>query len=95
MATQTLRIHGLSEDTLRRIDEKARRNGRDREDYIRELIARDLDEFDTGATPPVLELFAPVQQEFTQLGMTEADLDAVITDAREKRLRDSGAADIA
>ena len=41
-------------------------------------------------TPNVLELFAPVQEEFKQSGMTEADLDALIEEARNQVHRSSG-----
>ncbi len=82
MATTTLEISGLSEETVKKIDLKAKQEGRAREDYLRDLIERDVDSIPCTDQKSILELFAPVQGDFEQSGMSEDDLDALIDKAR-------------
>lgn len=89
MATLTLQVTGLSEETLRKIDEQAKRNGRDRNGFLRDLIEGAVTPNSQVEAPNILELFAPVQEEFKQSGMSEADLDVLIEEARNQVHRDS------
>ena len=90
MATLTLRVTGLSEETLRKIDEQAKRNGRDRNGFLRDLIEGAVTANRQDDAPSILDLFAPVQEEFRQSGMTEADLDVLIEEARNQVHRNPG-----
>lgn len=89
MATLTLQVTGLSEETLRKIDEQAKRNGRDRNGFLRDLIEGAVTPNSQVEAPNILELFAPVQEEFKQSGMSEADLDVLIEEARNQVHQDS------
>lgn len=90
MTTLTLRITGLTEETLRKIDEKAGRRGRDRAEYVRDLIERDLGSRDSDDPRSILQRFEPVQAEFAASGLSEGDLDLLIEEAREQVSRHSG-----
>ena len=82
MATLIVEISGLSDETLRRIDAKAAKNGRDRDDYLRDLIERDIYACEPDSKEAIIEAFAPVQEEFKRSGMTETDLNTLIEQAR-------------
>lgn len=82
MATSTLKITGLSEETLRIIDEQARKRVRARNGYPRGLIKHAVTANNSGETPALFELYASVQEECGKSKMTETDIDALIDEAR-------------
>jgi ribbon-helix-helix CopG family protein len=78
----------LSDEDLRRLDERARRAGVDRSECVGLLIRKGLE------TPPAPEetvpaktldeIFAPVHQEFAESGMTQEDLYQFLEEVREE-----------
>ena len=79
MATLTLEIPDISDQTLHNLDEKARLRGRDRRSHILDLIEKDA------ATPATfLDIFAPVREDFKNSGMTLEELDLLVDEAREE-----------
>lgn len=73
----------LSEPVERKLAERAARDGKTVEDVAQELIERGMAEPRTFA-----EIFAPIRKEFAESGMTEAELDALIEEAREEVWRE-------
>src|SRR5947209_18710722 len=78
----------LSDDDLRRLDERARDAGIDRAECVGLLIRKALE------TPPAAvdaprpvrsfaEIVAPIQREFAESGMTEEELTQLFEEARE------------
>jgi hypothetical protein len=70
----------ISGDLLRRLDERARHQGVDRDGYILEALKKDLE---AKEAPTFDALAAPLRQDFKESGMTEADLDDLVETARE------------
>lgn len=77
--THTIEVTGIPEELLRRLDERVRDVGTDREQYIRDLLARDLER-----PSSLRELFAPVREDFVASGMTGDELEALIEECREE-----------
>jgi hypothetical protein len=81
--TLTIELHPEQEARLR---ERAARSGLAPADYARGVIERDLER-----PPAIAEVMAPVREDFSQSGMTEAELDALIDEARDDVFRDKQA----
>lgn len=76
---QTIEVSGIPEEILRRLDERARERGSDRETVIRDLITRELGgdgsdlarkRFDAAA--------APIRAGFAESGLTEEAAEALL-----------------
>jgi hypothetical protein len=78
MAIHTIEVTGISEETLRLLDERVRQQGCDRAEYIRHLLDKDLH------SPTLSELLAPFRQQVAESGMSEKDLDQLFAEAREE-----------
>jgi hypothetical protein len=82
---RTIEIEGISDDLLRRLDERARRSGVDRGSYVRSLIERAVD------TPAetLAGLLKPVHDDTEARGLTESEverfLDREVANARRER----------
>jgi hypothetical protein len=77
-ATKTLEIPGVSEEQIRQLDERARQAGTDRGEFVKRLIARELD------TPTIDEIFAPFRQAVAESGITDEELTALFEEARDE-----------
>ena len=86
MDTQTITVSGVHEETLSRLDEKARQAGVNREDYIREILKREAMRPSTGLHQGMSfsEILAPIQTEAERLGRSEEEIDELIEKARNK-----------
>ena len=86
MATQTITVSGVTEETLSRLDEKAQQLGVNREDYIREILKREARKPSAGVHSRMSfsEILAPMQAEAERLGRSEAEIDALIEKARNE-----------
>ena len=68
----------VSDDLLRLLDERARRSGLKREDYVSALLSKDL------AGPPTLaQVLAPFRKQVAASGVTDNELQQLFTQARE------------
>lgn len=65
------------------LDEKAENNGKDVAEYVKDLIEKDVD-----CKKSLDEILAPIRQNFTESGMTEADLDDLIESERQAMLEE-------
>jgi hypothetical protein len=79
----------LSDDDLRRLDERARDAGIDRAECAGLLIRKGLEPAPAGSELPharktIDEIFAPVHREFAESGMTEEELYLLLEEAREE-----------
>lgn len=76
MGIQTIEVK-LSDELLKRLDERIRERGGDRSRYIQEVLEKDL-----CGTPHAgmtfAEILAPLQQDFEATGMTEEELGEFI-----------------
>ncbi|MFN7949295.1 MAG: ribbon-helix-helix protein, CopG family [Blastocatellia bacterium] len=77
--SEPVEITGLPPDMLKALDDRAQQTGRSREEYIRQLIEKDL------AGPVSLrDLYAPVREQIAESGITDDELDALIEAVREE-----------
>jgi len=77
----------LSDDDLRRLDERARLSGVDRAECIGLLLRQALDTNGDAVprrTPTFAEIVAPIHQEFAASGMSEEELLQLLEEAREE-----------
>ena len=81
MASRTIRVSGISDELLHRLDEKVRQqHAASRAAYIRELICRDV----RGPEMPtrtLRELLAPVHAETRERAYTEGDVEPFAEEA--------------
>lgn len=90
MHTYTIEVTGIPEDLLQRLDKWMREQGRDRSQFIREIIEEKLQEKEKpNSEKTFAEILAPLQQDFEATGMTDAELgdfvDAEIKAHRSER----------
>jgi hypothetical protein len=69
----------LPSELVRRIDTLAKRRGQDRAQFIVEFLQEQL----KGFAPSFEEMMAPIAEDFSQNGMTEEDLDALVEQERQ------------
>lgn len=78
LQTETLEISGLLSGTRRVLAHLGRSNGQTAEEYVQMVLeAKFL------AQQPFREILAPLRQDFAESGMTDAELDALVEQARE------------
>jgi hypothetical protein len=86
-ASSTLHISGLAKDKLRTLRAHAKEAGLTPEKYAKHLIEEAISIERRARTTTIDELFAPVQKQFHESGMTEEELDKLIDSARPKHNR--------
>ena len=84
--THTIEVSNVPEETLQRLDERIRERGGDRDEYIRNLLDRDL------SAPTLTELLAPFRRQVAESRASEEELDQLFDDAREEAFSESVAA---
>jgi len=84
MQTETIEISGLPLGTKTTLEELGRSRGKSAEDYLRDLIQTDL-----LSERPFSEILEPIRRSFDESGMSEAELDALFAEAREKVYEES------
>ena len=81
----------IPETWIERLDARAREQGRDRSQIVREILARELDHEDT---PDMVRGFdaalAPIRQGFAESGKSEAELTALLDEGLRSARRQSG-----
>lgn len=75
---RTLEITDVPEEHIRQIELRAQHAGTGSVEYIKRLIARDLE------TPTLDEILAPIRQGFAESGLTEDELTALFEEARDE-----------
>ncbi|MBA2736944.1 MAG: hypothetical protein H0U50_09195 [Pyrinomonadaceae bacterium] len=83
MLTDTIQVSGLSEAMVEAVNERAKEVGVAAEDYVRYLIEEDL-----ASTLSMRVLFAPVREQIREGGVSEAELDKLLEEAREEVYRE-------
>lgn len=81
-ANLTIRVSGLQRQTLTALESHARAEGLSVEAYVKELIEADMSISNLARTKSIDEIFAPVQDQFRNSGMSEDELDQLIDTAR-------------
>ena len=76
MAT-TIEVTGISEETLRLLDERVRKQGGDRAEYIRQLLDKDLH------SPTLSQLLAPFREQVAKSGVSDEDLDQLFFECQQ------------
>ena len=75
----------VSDETLKRLDERARHIGQDRAEFAGKLIEKELAEPEAPKADKTFdEILAPIRQGFAETGMTEDELDQMFEEAREE-----------
>ena len=74
--TQTIELP-LSEELLRRLDDRARSAGIGRDSFIQAVLAKSIGE------PTIDEILAPFRVQVTSSGIRDEELDRLFSEARE------------
>jgi hypothetical protein len=69
----------LNPEEERQLSERAARNGEDVANFVRGLIAREIQTPETSLD----EVLAPVRRQFEESGMTDAELATLVEEVRE------------
>jgi hypothetical protein len=73
----------IPDDLLQLVDERARKSGLKREDYIRTVLSREV----VGA-PSISEILAPFREQVKTSGATDEDLARLFSTARKESYRE-------
>ena len=74
-----LEVRDIPETWLQRLDARAREQGSDRNQIIREILARELDHENTSGTAQGFDaVLAPIRQGFAESGESEEELTALL-----------------
>jgi len=76
--TRTIEIP-LPEELLRRVDEKARSTGLQREAYIRAVLSKDV-----AGEPSISEILASFRDQVAASGISDEELDRLFAEARDE-----------
>ena len=79
--TRTIEIP-LSEELLRRVDDKAHNSGLDRDTYIRAVLSKDV-----AGEPSISEILSSFRDQVAQSGMSDEDLARLFSEARKETHR--------
>jgi len=82
--TMTLEITGLRSETLKALEEKARKFGKTMEEYARDLIEEDV----SPREQTFDEILAPFRREVEESGITDEELDELFMQARRDYYRE-------
>jgi phytoene/squalene synthetase len=80
----TLEITGLRSETLKALEEKARKFGKTMEEYARDLIEEDV----SPREQTIDEILAPFRREVEESGITDEELDELFMQARRDYYRE-------
>ena len=80
--TRTIEVP-IPDDLLQLVDERARKSGMNRDDYIRTVLSREV----TGARS-ISEILAPFREQVKASGMTDEDLARLFSTEREESFRE-------
>ena len=80
--TRTIEVP-IPDDLLKLVDEKARKSGLKREDYIRAVLSRDV----TGV-PSLSEILTPFRDQVAASGAGDEDLARLFFEARQDSYRE-------
>lgn len=83
MLTDTIQITGLPPSLIEAVENRAKEIGTTTENYIKYLIEEDL-----ASTLSMRVLFAPVREQIRESGISEAELDEMLEEAREESYRE-------
>lgn len=83
MLTDTIQITGLPPSVIEAVENRAKEIGTTPENYIKYLIEEDL-----ASTLSMRVLFAPVREQIRESGISEAELDELLEEAREDVYRE-------
>ena len=86
----TLEVSDIPETWLQRLDARAREQGRDRSQIVREILARELDHEDTPDRVRGFDVaLAPIRQGFAESGESEEILTALLDEGLRSARRQS------
>lgn len=80
--TRTIEVP-IPDDLLKLVDEKARKTGLKREDYIRAVLSREV-----AAAPSISEILAPFREQVAATGASDESLARLFSTAREESYRE-------
>jgi hypothetical protein len=84
MQTDTIQITNLPPLMIEAVENRAKEIGTTTEDYVRYLIEEDL-----ASTLSIRVLFVPVREQIRESGVSEAELDELLEEAREEVSREN------
>jgi hypothetical protein len=76
--TQTLELHGVPDELIKKLDDRLREIGKDRERYMIDLIERDLN------APTLSQILEPFRKQVADSGMTDEELEQLFGESREE-----------
>jgi hypothetical protein len=82
IASSTIQVSGLPRQTLAAMKTHAKAEGLSVEGYVKELIETEISITEMARTKSVDEVFAPIQRQFREGGMSEDDLGQLFDAAR-------------
>lgn len=83
MLTDTIQITDLPPSVIEAVENRAKEIGTTAEKYVKYLIEEDL-----ASTLNMRVLFAPVREQIRESGISEAELDELLEEAREEVYRE-------
>ena len=86
-AATTLKITGLAKKKLRQLAADAKRLGMTSEDLAKQVIEEHLELDREAREKNFAEILAPVRADFRKSGMTDAELDELVDQARTRHHR--------
>jgi hypothetical protein len=72
----------IADDVDAKLRERARATGTPADVYLQQIVQSVLDQ------PTLREILAPVHQEYVKSGMSEGDLDLILSDAMDESRRE-------
>ncbi len=84
VVTGTLEITGLRAETLKTLDERARRSGKTAEEYARDLIEEEI----SSSEMTFDEILAPIRKQVEDSGIPDEELDELFMRARRDYWRE-------
>lgn len=85
MSTASIHISGLRRRTIASLKSQAKAHGLSVEGYVKEIIEAEMSISEMAKRKTIDEVFAPVQKQFRESGMSETELDRLLEAARHQQ----------
>jgi hypothetical protein len=86
-ATSTIHVSGVDRREMASLKARAKAKGLSVEGYVKDLIDSDLSIAELARRKTIDQVFAPLQQQFEESGMSESELDHLVDAARKEHHR--------
>jgi hypothetical protein len=85
--SSTIHVSGLRRQTIATLKSHAQAEGLSVARYVKDLIETDMSIAEMARNKTIDEIFAPVQKQFRESGMSEEELDRLVDQARAEHHR--------